>query len=59
MFFSPNYILQHRSVLKYQQTRLCLGTFEYIEADSENGLQNPNNIPQHYMREFLIILHIV
>jgi hypothetical protein len=45
-----------------RQTRLCLGTFEYIEADREiykNGLQNPKNIPQHFMCEFLIILHIV
>ena len=44
-------------------TRLCLGTFEYIEADREiykkNGLQNPKNIPQHFMYVFLIILHIV
>ena len=44
-------------------TRLCLGTFEYIEAEREiykkNGLQNPKNIPQHFMCEFLTILHIV
>jgi hypothetical protein len=43
-----------------KQTRLCLGTFEYIEADREiyrKYITNPNNIPQHFMCEFLIILH--
>jgi hypothetical protein len=29
-----------------------------IENYTEDGLQNPNNIPQHFMCEFLIILHI-
>jgi hypothetical protein len=26
---------------------------------TENGLQNPKNIPQHFMCKFLIFLHIV
>jgi hypothetical protein len=46
-----------------KHTRLCLGTFEYISKQidkcTENVLQNPNNIPQHFMCEFPIILHTV
>jgi hypothetical protein len=36
MFFSPNYILQHGLYSNIdKQTRLCLGTFEYIEVHRE------------------------
>jgi hypothetical protein len=63
IIFSPNNILQHCLYSHIdRQTELCLGTFEYIEADREiyrNGLQNPKNIPQHFMCQFLIILHAV
>jgi hypothetical protein len=35
-FFSPNNILQHGLYSNIdKQTRLCLGTFEYTEADRE------------------------
>jgi hypothetical protein len=30
-----------------------------IQKSTGNGLQNPNNIPQHFVYEFLIILHVV
>jgi hypothetical protein len=33
--------------------------FRQVSLYTENGLQNPNNIPQHFMCEFRIILHIV
>jgi hypothetical protein len=36
MFFSPNNILQHGLYSNIdKQPRLCLGTFEYKEADRE------------------------
>jgi hypothetical protein len=36
MFFPPNNILQHSLYSNIdKQTRLCLGTFEYTEADRE------------------------
>jgi hypothetical protein len=36
MFFSPNNILQHGLYSNIdKQTRLCLGTFKYIDADRE------------------------
>jgi hypothetical protein len=63
MFFSPNNILQHGLYSNiYKQTQLCLGTFEYTEADREiyrKWITKPNNIPQHFMCQFLIILHSV
>jgi hypothetical protein len=60
MFISPNNILQHGLYSNIdRQTRLCLGTFEYTEADTENGLQNPNNIPQHSICQYLTISHTV
>lgn len=42
-----------------KQGCICLRNFQisYIGADRENVLQNPNNLTQHFMCEFLIILH--
>jgi hypothetical protein len=60
IFFSPNNILQHRFVLKYRQIdTTLLRNFRIHRSRYRNGLQNPNNIPQHFMWELLIILHIV
>jgi hypothetical protein len=65
MFFSRNNILQHGLYWNIgKQTRLCLGTFEDTEADREidvysEWITKSKNIPQHFMWEFLIILHIV